>query len=374
TNAFHGTAYEVYQGNALDATSNDDRLNGLAHPSRFVENTPSFTVGGPVYIPGVYDGRNKTFFFAAGQWDRQFSTATRGVTAPNPGPTGVGVLQALSAQCANVALYLKALGGLTGNGLNNKTISLAAPDAASACNGDPRTGKTVVFSTALRSASQSSLDANHEIRIDQILSDKQTMSFRWLYDNNTSGPFFNNLPGFDRGFNGDTLSALFSDTYVFGPRWTNEFRFNFGRIAFNFPSLAPDAFHADLPNFGISGITGFGVATNIPQFRDANNWQFQDTISATYGRHTLRFGGDFLRQTAKQAPPFNQRGSFSYAASGSTTALANFIDDFGGSNGTINRQFGNAVYLPDLFRQAYFFEDEFKATSALTLNLGLRYE
>lgn len=379
TNAFHGTAYEVYQGNALDATSNDDRLNGLAHPSRFVENTPSFTVGGPVYIPGIYDGRNKTFFFAAGQWDRQFSTATKGVLAPNVGPTGVGVLQALAPQCANVALYLKALGGLTGNGLSNQTISIAAPDATSACNGDPRTGQSVVFSTAVRSASQSSIDANHQIRIDQIVSDKQTMSFRWLYDGNTTGPSFNNLPGFDRGFTGNTLSALFSDTYVFGPRWTNEFRFNFGRINFNFPSLAPDAFHADLPNFAISGITGFGVATNIPQFRDANNWQFQDTISATYGRHTLRFGGDFLRQTAKQAPPFNQRGSFSYAASGTaatgiTSALANFIDDFGGSNGQINRQFGNAVYLPDLFRQAYFFEDEFKATSALTLNLGLRYE
>lgn len=374
TNAFHGTAYEVYQGNVLNATSNAERLEGLKGPAKFVDNTPSFTVGGPVYIPGVYDGRNKTFFFAAGQWDRFFSTATRGVTAPDPGAAGVGVLQALAPQCANVALYLKALGGLTGNGLNDKTISIAAPDAASACNGNPRTGQSVVFSTAVRSASQSSLDENHQIRIDQIVSDKQTMSFRWLYDNNSTGPSFNNLPGFDRGFTGDTLSALVSDTYVFGPRWTNEFRFNFGRIAFNFPSLAPDAFHANLPNFSISGITGFGVATNIPQFRHANNWQFQDTISATYGRHTLRFGGDFLRQTAEQAPPFNQRGSFNYAASGTTTALANFIDDFGGSNGTINRQFGNAVYFPNLFRQAYFFEDEYKMTPALTLNLGLRYE
>lgn len=373
TNSFHGTAAEVYKSNVFNATSNSDRLAGLTSPAKFNENIPAFTVGGPVYIPHIYDGRNKTFFFGAGQWDRFFSTATRVVTAPIAGPSGVGVLQALAPSCPNVALYLQALGSFVGSGITPQAISIAAPSGPT-CDGTLRTGTSVQFSNATRVASQSNLDANHLVRIDQIVSTKQTMSFRWLYDSSTSGPSFNNLPGFDRGFNGRTMTGLFTDTYVFGPRWTNEFRFNYGRIGFNFPSLAPDAFHANLANFGISGITGFGVATNIPQFRYANNWQYQDTVSATFGRHTWRFGADFLRQLARQLPPFNGRGSLSYRAGGGATALANFIDDFGGGSGNVQRVFGNSLYHPNLFRQAYFVQDDFKATKTLTLNLGLRYE
>jgi hypothetical protein len=133
-----------------------------------------------------------------------------------------------------------------------------------------------------------------------------------------------------------------------------------------------------LPNFAIAGVTGFGVATNIPQFRYANNWQYQDTVSAVFGRHTIRFGVDFLRQLARQHPPFNERGSFLYRASGtgatSVTGLANFIDDFGGKSGNVQRQFGISIYYPNLFRQSYFVQDDFKVSRALTLNLGLRYE
>lgn len=377
-NAVHGTLAEVYLSHVFDATDNSERLGGQKSPSKFTENIPAFTVGGPVYIPHLYDGRDKTFFFVAGQWDRFYSTATKTLTAvPLAGPTGIGVLQALASACPNVALYLKALGGLTGNGISTQTIPISVQSGPT-CDGTLRTGQSVVVSNGLRSGSQSNLDANHLVRIDEIVSKKQTMSFRWLYDSNTAAPFFNNLPGFDRGFTGKTMTGLFTDTYVFSSRWTNEFRFNYGRIGFNFPGLGPDSFHSALPNFAIAGITGFGLATNIPQFRYANNWQYQDTVSAVFGRHTIRFGVDFLRQLARQHPPFNERGSFSYRSSGagatSVTALANFIDDFGGKSGNTQRQFGVSIYYPNLFRQSYFVQDNFRATSTFTLNLGLRYE
>jgi outer membrane receptor protein involved in Fe transport len=378
TNSFHGTLAEVFLSQVFNATNNSERLGGQKSPSKFNQNIPAFTVGGPVYIPHLYNGTNKTFFFAGGQWDRFFSTANKTLTGvPVAGPTGIGVLQALASACPNVALYLQALGGLTGNGISTQSIPISVQSGPT-CDGTLRTGQTVVVSNGLRSASQSNLDANHLVRIDQIVSKKQTMSFRWLYDSNKAAPFFNNLPGFDRGFTGKTMTGLFTDTYVFSSRWTNEFRFNYGRIGFNFPGLGPDTFHSTLANFAIAGITGFGIATNIPQFRYANNWQYQDTVSAVFGRHTIRFGVDFLRQLAKQHPPFNERGSFSYRPSGagatSTSALANFIDDFGGKSGNTQRQFGVSIYYPNLFRQSYFVQDDFKATPALTLNLGLRYE
>jgi Carboxypeptidase regulatory-like domain len=375
-NQYHGTAAYVYTGSAFQALNRTDILAHRTRPPRAVENVPDFTFGGPVIIPKLYNGRNKTFFFAAAQWDRLYGSTTGNIRVPDN--AGVALLQSLAPSCPNAALYLKALGAVRGDPTATPTsISLAVPSAAGTCNGTTRAGMLLTTGLFGRSEAFSNLDNNHLVRVDHTASDKQTMSFRWLYDSNASGPFLNNLPGFDRGFTGKTLNGLFTDTYLINPRWTNEFRFDYGRIGFNFPLSATDPFHTTLPNYSGLGVTGMGGATNIPQFRFANNWQYQDTMSLVRGKHTFRFGADFLRQLARQHPPFNERGSFVYNSNtigGAVTSFANFLDDFGGRSGSLNRQFGSSIYHPNLFRQAYFFQDQWKTTNNLTLNLGLRYE
>jgi hypothetical protein len=376
TNKFHGTAAYVYTGSAFRALSQNDILAQRTRPPRAVENIPDFTFGGPVIIPGLYNGHNKTFFFTEAQWDRLYGSTTANIRVPDA--AGVALLQSLAGSCPNAALYLKALGPLQGNPAASPVgISLAVPSAVGTCNSSTRAGMVLTTGLLGRSEAFSNLDHNYLIRVDHTVSPKQTMSFRWLYDANKNGPGLNNLPGFDNNFVGDTMSGLFTDTYVINARWTNEFRFNYGRIGFNFPLAATDAFHATLANYSGLGVTGMGGATNIPQFRFANNWQYQDTMSLVRGKHTFRFGVDFLRQLARQHPPFNERGSFAYAPNtigGAITSFANFLDDFGGKSGSLNRQFGSSIYHPDLFRQAYFFQDQWKTTNNLTLNLGLRYE
>lgn len=377
TNQFHGSAAWVYTGSAFQALNHLQKTAGtpLTSPPRQVRNIPDFTVGGPVIIPKLYNGRSKTFFFAAAQWDRQYGNITKTVSAPDA--AGVALLQSLAPACPNAALYLNALGSLRGvDPVKGPTpVSLAVPSGG--CNGSNRAGVNLTTGLVNRSESSPTLDNNHLIRIDHTVSDKQTMNFRWLYDRSTQSPAgLNNLPGFDNSFSGITLSGLFSDTYIINSRWTNEFRFNYGRIGFDFERVATDPFHLNLANYGGLEITGFGAATNIPQFRFANNWQYQDTMSLVRGKHTFRFGADFLRQLARQHPPFNERGSFTYAPTAATnvTAFANFLDDFGGDQGQLARVFGNSIYHPNLFRQSYFFQDNWKTTSNLTLNLGLRYE
>lgn len=376
TNAFHGSAAYVYTGSAFQALNRTDKLAKRTDPPRAVENIPDFTFGGPVIIPKLYNGKGKTFFFGAAQWDRFFGSTTGNIRVPDA--AGVALLQSLAGSCPNAALYLKALGSVRGDPTATPTsISLAVPSAAGTCNGSTRAGLALTTGLFGRSESFSSLDNNHLVRVDHAASDKQNMSFRWLYDSSITGPFLNNLPGFDRNFVGKTMNGLFSDTYSIKPNWTNEFRFNYGRIGFNFPLAATDAFHSTLANYSGLGVTGFGGATNIPQFRFANNFQYQDTMSLVRGKHTFRFGADFLRQLARQHPPFNERGSFAYAANtigGAVSSFANFLDDFGGRSGSLNRQFGSSIYYPNLFRQAYFFQDSWKTTTNLTLNLGLRYE
>src|SRR5689334_504079 len=374
TNALHGSAAYVYTGSAFKALNHLDRVGGLTDPPRTVENIPDFTIGGPVVIPHIYNGHNKTFFFGAAQWDRFFGKTTRTLRLPDD--AGVALLQSLAPACPNAGLYLQALGSLRGSpSLNPIPVSLAVPSGA--CNGGTRAGVNLTTGQVVRTSPLAALDNNHQIRIDHNASEKQTLSFRWLYDGNTTSPNgLNNLPGFDSNFIGTTMTGAFTDTYSINPRMTNEFRFNYGRIGFDFERAATDPFHLNLANYGGlgNGISGFGVATNIPQFRFANNWQYQDTMTLVRGKHTFRFGGDFLRQLARQHPPFNERGSFTYSTSTGVTAFANFLDDFAGGNGALNRQFGSSIYHPNLFRQSYFFQDAWKITSNLTLNLGLRYE
>lgn len=376
TNQLHGTATYVYTGSSFASLSHLQKTGGLTSPPREVENIPDFTIGGPVVIPHIYNGHDKTFFFAAAQWDRLFGNVTSTNPLTLPTDAGVATLQGLAGQCPNAALYLQALGSLRGNPNSSPgSIDLSVPDPTGTCTNSTRTGLSLATGLFIRQESSSSLDNNHLVRIDHRVSDKQNMSFRWLYDSLVSSPSLNNLPGFDNAFTGKTMTGSFADTYVINARWTNEFRFNYGRIGFNFPLIAPDSFHATLPNYSGLGVTSMGGATNIPQFRYANNWQYQDTMSVVRGKHTFRFGLDYLRQLARQHPPFNERGSFIYAAGGGVvTAFSNFLDDFGGAGGSLNRQFGSSIYHPNLFRQSYFIQDSWKTTQNLTLNLGLRYE
>jgi hypothetical protein len=372
TNQIHGSASWVYTGSSLQALNHLEKLGGLTSVPRQVINIPDFTIGGPVVIPGLYDGHEKTFFFGAAQFYRLSGNTTSLVRVPDE--AGVATLQLLAPQCPNAALYLKALGSLRGDpNASPAPVSLQVP--AGGCNGTTRAGMFLTTGLATRVVPLPNIDNNYIVKIDHTISQKQSVSFRWLYDKNTDLSL-NNLPGFDNDFAGTTLTGLLTHTYIISPRWTNEFRFNYGRISFDFEPVTADAFHLDLPNYsGLgNGITGFGGATNIPQFRIANNWQWQDTMTVVRGTHTFRFGGDFLWQLASQHPPFNDRGSFVYSSSTGVTGFANFLDDFGGRSGNLQRQFGVSIYYPDLFRQSYFFQDSWKTTQELTLNLGLRYE
>jgi len=138
------------------------------------------------------------------------------------------------------------------------------------------------------------------------------MSFRWLYDSSTSGPFFNNMPGFDRGFTGKTMSGLFSDTYTFNPRLTNEFRFNYsttkagkyfelddfgGAESFDDSLVFPLFSSAEnsLYRFSLGGNTAFSVG------KDATNFQHQvnlvDSLTILSGSHQVKIGVDYRRLT-----------------------------------------------------------------------------
>ena len=95
---------------------------------------------------------------------------------------------------------------------------------------------------------------------------------------------------------------------------TNEFRIGYTRFNLDYPLDAPNPLAKTLPVIAIAGINTtafsvYGVEATFPQGRLFNNYVLQDTVSLVRGTHTFRFGAEFLKQTAEQRPPFNERGS-----------------------------------------------------------------
>ena len=385
TNDFHGTLRWLHLSQAFNATTNGQRLGGRTRPAVFTENIYGGTIGGPVIFPNfgdggpwLYNGRDRTFFFFAIQWDKFRSTANFG-NFRVPTEAGFQRLRSLFPVGTNqrVDLYLNAIGAARGvTSINNIALGTGLTGSGQTIDrGSIETGLVAIPSAQIADARQWLL------RFDHNLSDNQKLSFRYSDDRSVTTPSAMDSPFFIRDFKGNSPNFLVTHNWIINSGLTNEFRFSYGKIDFNFPisPVSPtEAF--SLPNISISGLSAIGIATNIPQFRIANNYLYQDTMTKLFGRHTLRFGLELLKQNALQRPPFNERGSFTVAnggtnpSGGTYTALANYIDNFSGPNGSANINFGIPEYNPSLFRQSYFVQDTWKATSALTLNLGLRYE
>jgi outer membrane receptor protein involved in Fe transport len=397
-NQYHGTLATIYKSEVLNASNNLQRIN-FANGStkdlknKFKENIPAFTFGGPVRIPRLYNGTDKTFFFVAGQWDRYSENSSTNFGAV-PTDAGVAVLQPLAATCPNVASFLSLLGPARGSsGIGANPISIALPNnptiVATSCGGGARTGQVVEVGNYVRAAARVVLDNNHQVKIDHRVNDKQNMSFRWLWDSNsdTSGNTGIN-PAFDIPFRGKTLSGQMTHAYTITNNLVNEFRFSYSRNNYGWFFDDATSAGATAPDITIGGLSNLAVSSTFPQGRIANSWQFQDGVSWTHGKHSFRFGGEFLRQLAKQVAPFNSRGAITYSQAivssnattgfppgGTITPLANFIDNFGGSaSNPVSISFGSGLYRPNLFTYAFFGQDSWKIRRDLTFNYGVRYE
>lgn len=398
TNQLHGTGAWVYRSQLFNASNNSQRLAFARNPDselkpKFKENIPAFTIGGPVYIPHIYDGHNKTFWFAGFQWDRYSAGGTTTTYSAVPTETGFQKLQALAATCPNVQKYLNFVGSVRGATLDPSNpayrapISIALPAASStvpdftstSCTSDLRTGQVIEFGPYDRFTKSVSLDNNHLVRVDHIASDKQNMSFRWLWDSSTSTDGNIGLsPAYDIPFTGKTMTANFNDAYIIRDNLLNEFRFSYTRNKYAWFFADESSLGATTPLMSVANISTLQIDSTFPQGRIGNSYQYQDTMAWTKGKHSLRFGGEVLRQLSVQVAPFNSRGSYTYADNTTygISGLANMIDDYSGNAGTnaASKLFGTGKYYPNTFVWVLFMQDSWKARQDLTLNFGLRYE
>ncbi|HYZ85974.1 MAG TPA: carboxypeptidase regulatory-like domain-containing protein [Bryobacteraceae bacterium] len=323
SNALHGTAYNFLQNSALNARDYFDRT-GESTPLR--QNIFGFTVGGPVW-------KDRTFLFG-GYEGRE----TRGA-----GSTVIATLPTAAARATAtdpaVQQTLQLLPLPTGPGPNANVGTLASQ------------------LTSPSSSDQFIARGDHYFTSNHSIAARYYQNVGTALNRLAGGT----LPGFDATFDPVGRNAMVSDTWVIGPRSTNELRAAYGRSSALFqPETDPAT-----PRFVVTGLVSFGTVNNWPQGRIFNVYQLNDVFTHVRGRHILKAGFDLRHIQDNSVNDSNRRGVYTFAS----------LDDFlHGRLSNFTQLYGNTYRGFRTNFHAFFVQDDWKVTPSLTVNLGLRYE
>ena len=420
SNEIHGTAYEFLRNKDLDANTFFNNLNGTPRGA-FTQNQFGFNVGGPIIIPKVYNGKNKTFFFVNYEGFRLREGASYTETVPTAAERG-GDLSGLAASqgyniydpvttCGTGAGYARTCGAneATGSRLpfagNVIPTSRINPTSLTLLNLYPAPnapGNAQGVGNWVGNGSQGGNANQTVVHIDQNVSDKQHITARYTYWGNLNLP---NDP-FSNGVCQDRCTEIFNtnnfvlgDAYSFTPTLVMETRvsyqrFNYDRtpetLGYDLTKLGwpavnnTQAVFRDLPlpvinGFDTNGTFGSQGAGSVIIDRN-DNYRIASTLTKITGTHTIQFGGEFMRMTHNYAQTNIPTGIFNFnpdltAANANNTAgsglgLATFLLGYpSGGNASSPGLVAAQQYYP-----ALFVNDTWHVTQKFTFNAGVRWE
>ena len=409
TNQFHGTAFEYLRNSSLDArnffdTSSSAGLNAAGAQRRlppFVRNNFGGSFGGPIK-------KDKTFFFANFEGLRQKLgfTATDVVPAGNcHGPANAIVWNGSGTQPAGSIGPCAQLG-------NNPSaaVPVVSPPASWAPCLAPNDNCVVIApvmapilalypynSANMNSTSYGAPTTNYssdnfgQVRIDQNISDKDTLFGRYTIEdgllNNGSGsisplPTGTAWPGLVTLQEPNRNQFLtVSETHIFSPTLLNTARLSYSRTVYRIDAVAAPQLTGPsvswvagnpismvqvgggITNFGV----GLGVGPNPPGMHLQNIYTFGDDLFYTHGKHALKFGTLINRYNQAMAAAFAPNGQIVF---GGVANLLNGV--FANFNSTTQGATNQEDFIYNTF--GFYVQDDYRATSRLTFNLGLRYE
>jgi hypothetical protein len=408
TNKLHGTLFEFNRNNVFTQTY-DAIAKVDSTPPRLNRNQFGGNIGGPVFIPHIYNGHDKTFFFFNAETGYGLLGATpQQATVPDDS-VRAGILDASifagPPDSSGKATVLPVKDPFTGNPYHlgdkitidpNSAIMLKPSITPSATvPGAPIAGSATTvnnyFTTPIKT-----LNYQHQYlgRVDHTLTRHDTISGHYIYDQTYSnGPsFFGN--DFDNN-NAITKHFAVSETHVFSPALVNEFRYgrqNFAEFetfgttnnkAFDISNgMMQIPFSSSDPHFyGGPNITIGGNGQSYRLFADLRNIgprdrsnginQFVDNLSWQRGKHFLKFGVDLGRRTDFFSQARDPHGTFGFDGRYTGSALLDFLLGYTSSqsiNPTVTRTNISS------WIQAYSAQDNWSVTNTLTLNLGIRWD
>jgi hypothetical protein len=449
TNQIHGDAWEFLRNSGLDAANFFENANNQPK-GEYRQNQFGATLGGPIVIPHVYNGKNKTFFFIDYEGTRIRQATPFISTVPTalerssgytdfqeliPAQSGsqtdllgrsfpLGTIFDPATTRAVTAGQVDPVTGLvaTGNGFArepfpNNIIPANRIDqnVVNLLNLFPQPNNPGVFNNFTSDPVVQDRIDQGDARIDHNFSDRDQLFGRVSFSNEPTykpGPFQGIADGgaFNDGFQTAALNNdVLSWTHSVSPTLINEARIGFSRIGtsrvqpfandlsnipgkYGIQAIPQVPLNGGLPAFSFAGMSTLGSNAFLPSVEYNSTVQATENLTKVYGGHTFKGGFEFQHVKFSTLQPPWSRGQFDYNGSYSevptkTNGNTGIVDallipipttvpngfDFVGGPDTV---YASNIANTDDGKQYYglYFQDDWKTTPKLTLNLGVRWD
>jgi hypothetical protein len=407
TNQFHGNVYEYFRNDALNSPAWFQ--NGVV--PEYKKNDYGYTIGGPVYIPGVYNkSKTKTFFFWSQEWRKDI---VPGQTFNQPVPSIAerggdfsDLCNAGSPDCPNTGPIISTLPAFTANNAVAQALlaEIPEPTGAGAATCIPGDATNPCFFNA--SPAQATDWREELIRVDHNFSDKLRATFRFIHDSwntTTAVPLWTNqgsFPTIQTAFKGPGVGLVARLSATVSPTLLNEFVFSYtadhiilndtgswkrpSDFSTNFTDLFPGNGQNVIPGLNLVDPNGaygdFGEdAGYVPNgiYNSNPTYTFRDNVNKIVGKHNLQMGGYFAFAQKNEFGGELAAGSFpgylTFDPNKNSASTGNpFADLLLGNIYSFGQQDHLLKYYNRYKLFEPYFQDDWRITSRLTLNLGLR--
>jgi hypothetical protein len=465
TNHFHGDLWEYLRNGNADANDYFNKQNGVPRPA-YHQNNFGGTVGGPIVVPRLYNGRNKTFFFFDYQANLQAIPTQYTETVPtnlmqssgftnledlityNGGtktdglgrifPYGAvldtattryvepGAIDPVSglSNTTQAGVYVRdpfytggSLAGITNftanpTLLNQLPLSRIDPTAVKLMGVFPAANRPGLVNDYFQSPGETVHTYQYDTRIDESISSSDVLFgvFDWMNIDETIPSALPGIADGDAYGTGTTYNPVYmvaaGYTHIFTPSLTNEFHAGWSEnVSKNLPVYAQTM---GIPaQYGIGGIPQIVDNGGLPRIEASgltalggSEWglgsirvlELMDNVVKLHGSHTFKMGIQFNRIGSSIIQSPTPRGQFSYGGQWSDipnastgllgiadllitpgpSTVPNGISNLGGLQ---NWQGSNVAATEDLrYYMGTYFQDDWKVTPNLTLNLGVRWD
>ncbi len=381
TNAPHGSIFEFYQDSALDARGYFENTALPKNPRE--RNQFGAQMDGPVVIPRLYDGRNKTFFMGAYEGVRGKATTSPIGSVPTAAMRR-GDFSEIPTPIRNPFTGQ----AFAGNQIPDTMLSSTSKQLLQYYPAANRAGTA----NNLQAPSANTDNVDQVLaRVDQNLGNKIRLNVRYNWHDSFNANVFNSLipvtattqPRVNKNWLG-------TYTHTLRPNLLNDFRIGYHRIDFDTvnpfyvggpadagTALGIPGFNGDtvynnpgLPSVNISNFAGLGAGgTNWFQFD--TTFQMSNVLAYNRGSHNVRGGFDLRRMATGRRAANDPRGLFNFTGDISGYSVADFML---GLPRTVIPPTDQIQGHVGGWRNGFFVNDTWQASRNLTLNLGLRYE
>ena len=379
TNALHGSAFNFFKDDALNARGWYENPANPKNPLR--SNQFGFETEGPVVIPGLYDGHNKTFFMAAYE----------GVRAESLSPTFGSVPTALMRQGNFSEISTAIKNPFTGQPFAGNIIpqAMISPVSLNLLQYYPAPNATGTANNLATTASNTDNIDQFLGRVDQNIGNKIRLYVRYNWHDSLNTAI-GAIPATGVTQPRVNKNTLFTYTHTLKPNLFNDFRIGYHRLDFNTlnqffvngqgdsgTALGIPGFDGDT-KYNNPGLPSVNVSTFSSLAAGGTNWyQFDTTFQASdvlawnHGSHSVRTGFDLRRLATGRQAANDPRGLFNFTGDISGYSVADFMLGLPRTVIPATDQIQGHV---GGWRNGFFINDNWQRGRNLTLSLGLRYE